>query len=131
LVKTSTIAFPAGFAQKIARASSPWLLFAGAAYLDANGTPQTPADLRGHPSLFMMRVGMAPVLAPAPFKERNGPDGHPADAEALERRYDRAEASGGRRPGGRPPGLPAIPLSLRSFLIGAVFCLPFASSSIT
>jgi len=42
-------------------APAPWLLFAGAAYLDANGTPQTPADLRSHPSLFMMRAGVAPV----------------------------------------------------------------------
>jgi DNA-binding transcriptional LysR family regulator len=42
-------------------APAPWLLFAGAAYLDANGAPQTPADLRNHPSLFMMRSGMAPV----------------------------------------------------------------------
>jgi DNA-binding transcriptional LysR family regulator len=42
-------------------APAPWLLFAGAAYLDANRTPQTPADLRGHPSLFVMRVGVAPV----------------------------------------------------------------------
>jgi DNA-binding transcriptional LysR family regulator len=42
-------------------APAPWLLFAGAAYLDANGAPQTPADLRNHPSLFMMRSGLAPV----------------------------------------------------------------------
>jgi DNA-binding transcriptional LysR family regulator len=42
-------------------APAPWLLFAGAAYLDANEVPQTPADLRSHPSLFMMRTGVAPV----------------------------------------------------------------------
>jgi len=42
-------------------APAPWLLFAGAAYLDANGAPQAPADLRNHPSLFMMRSGVAPV----------------------------------------------------------------------
>jgi DNA-binding transcriptional LysR family regulator len=42
-------------------APAPWLLFAGAAYLDANEVPQTPADLRNHPSLFMMRTGVAPV----------------------------------------------------------------------
>jgi DNA-binding transcriptional LysR family regulator len=42
-------------------APAPWLLFAGAAYLDANGAPQTPADLEGHPTLFMMRSGLAPV----------------------------------------------------------------------
>jgi DNA-binding transcriptional LysR family regulator len=40
---------------------APWLLFAGSAYLDANGVPKTPEDLRGHPSLFMMRTGVAPV----------------------------------------------------------------------
>src|SRR6201986_3193871 len=40
---------------------APWLLFAGSAYLDANETPQTPKDLRSHPSLFMMRTGVAPA----------------------------------------------------------------------
>jgi len=40
---------------------APWFLFAGSAYLDANRTPQTPQDLRGHPSLFMMRTGLAAV----------------------------------------------------------------------
>jgi DNA-binding transcriptional LysR family regulator len=40
---------------------APWFLFAGSAYLDAHETPQTPQDLRGHPSLFMMRTGLAPV----------------------------------------------------------------------
>jgi DNA-binding transcriptional LysR family regulator len=40
---------------------APWLLFAGSAYLDANEAPKTPKDLRSHPSLFMMRTGVAPV----------------------------------------------------------------------
>ncbi len=40
---------------------APWLLFAGSAYLDANETPKTPEDLWNHPSLFMMRTGVAPV----------------------------------------------------------------------
>jgi DNA-binding transcriptional LysR family regulator len=40
---------------------APWFLFAGAAYLDANKTPQSPEDLQNHPSLFMMRAGVAPV----------------------------------------------------------------------
>ena len=40
---------------------APWLLFAGSAYLDANEAPKTPADLRNHPSLFMMRTGVAPI----------------------------------------------------------------------
>jgi DNA-binding transcriptional LysR family regulator len=40
---------------------APWFLFAGSAYLDANGAPQTPKDLRSHPSLFMMRTGVAPA----------------------------------------------------------------------
>src|SRR6266403_1959225 len=42
-------------------APAPWFLFAGSAYLDANETPHTPQDLRSHPSLFMMRTGLAPV----------------------------------------------------------------------
>src|SRR5207249_5792152 len=40
---------------------APWFLFAGSAYLDANGTPRTPQDLHNLPSLFMMRTGIAPV----------------------------------------------------------------------
>ena len=42
-------------------APAPWLLFAGSAYLYANEAPKTPEDLRNHPSLFMMRTGVAPV----------------------------------------------------------------------
>jgi DNA-binding transcriptional LysR family regulator len=38
-----------------------WFLFAGSAYLDANGAPETPKDLRHRPSLFMMRTGVAPI----------------------------------------------------------------------
>jgi DNA-binding transcriptional LysR family regulator len=40
---------------------APWPLFAGSAYLDANEAPKMPEDLRNHPSLFMMRTGVAPV----------------------------------------------------------------------
>ena len=40
---------------------APWFLFAGSAYLDAGKAPQTPRDLQNHPSLFMMRTGVAPV----------------------------------------------------------------------
>jgi DNA-binding transcriptional LysR family regulator len=40
---------------------APWFLFAGSTYLDANDPPQTPKDLQDHPSLFMMRSGVAPV----------------------------------------------------------------------
>jgi DNA-binding transcriptional LysR family regulator len=40
---------------------APWFLFAGSTYLDAAGAPQTPQDLRNHPSLFMMRTGVDPV----------------------------------------------------------------------
>jgi DNA-binding transcriptional LysR family regulator len=40
---------------------APWFLFAGSTYLDARETPRTPQDLRNHPSLFMMRMGVAPV----------------------------------------------------------------------
>lgn len=42
-------------------APAPWYLFAGSAYLEAHGTPETPQDLQSHPSLFMMRTGVAPV----------------------------------------------------------------------
>jgi DNA-binding transcriptional LysR family regulator len=42
-------------------APAPWFLFAGSAYLDANAAPQTPQDLHKHPSLFMMRTGVAPL----------------------------------------------------------------------
>jgi DNA-binding transcriptional LysR family regulator len=40
---------------------APRLLFAGSPYLDANEAPKRPEDLRNHPSLFMMRTGVAPV----------------------------------------------------------------------
>jgi len=40
---------------------APWFLFAGSAYLDANEAPQAPKELRIHPTLFMMRTGVAPV----------------------------------------------------------------------
>jgi DNA-binding transcriptional LysR family regulator len=42
-------------------APAPWVLFGGAAYLDANGSPRTPEDLRTHSSLFMMRTGVSPT----------------------------------------------------------------------
>jgi DNA-binding transcriptional LysR family regulator len=42
-------------------APAPWLLFAGADYLAANGEPARPQDLRDHPSLFMMRSGIEPI----------------------------------------------------------------------
>lgn len=42
-------------------APAPWFLFAGAAYLDANGALDAPQDLTRHPSLFMMRTSIAPT----------------------------------------------------------------------
>jgi DNA-binding transcriptional LysR family regulator len=42
-------------------APAPWFLFAGSAYLNGTDAPQTPQDLVEHPSLFMMRTGVAPV----------------------------------------------------------------------
>jgi DNA-binding transcriptional LysR family regulator len=42
-------------------APAPWLLFAGAKYLDASGLPEKPQDLMKHPALFMMRTGFAPA----------------------------------------------------------------------
>jgi DNA-binding transcriptional LysR family regulator len=40
---------------------APWFLFAGAAYVDANGPLNAPRDLAKHPSLFMMRTGVSPI----------------------------------------------------------------------
>lgn len=42
-------------------APAPWFLFAGADYVERHGAPETPQDLQNHPSLFMMRTGVAPV----------------------------------------------------------------------
>jgi DNA-binding transcriptional LysR family regulator len=42
-------------------APAPWFLFAGAAYVDANGPFNRPHDLGKHPSLFMMRTGVSPI----------------------------------------------------------------------
>jgi DNA-binding transcriptional LysR family regulator len=39
-------------------APAPWFLFAGAAYLEAQGAPESPQDLADRPSLFMMRTGV-------------------------------------------------------------------------
>jgi DNA-binding transcriptional LysR family regulator len=44
-----------------ALAPAPWFLFAGADYLHTHGEPEKPEDLQDHPSLFMMRTGVAPV----------------------------------------------------------------------
>ncbi len=40
---------------------APWFLFAGNAYVDANGPLDGPRDLAKHSSLFMMRTGVSPV----------------------------------------------------------------------
>jgi len=40
----------------------PWFLFAGTEYVKVHGAPATPQDLDKHPSLFMMRAGLAPAL---------------------------------------------------------------------
>lgn len=42
-------------------APAPWYLFAGSNYLDANGEPKSPRDLQNHPSLLMLRTGVAAV----------------------------------------------------------------------
>jgi len=39
----------------------PWYLFAGAAYISEHGAPESPEDLKSHPSLFMMRTGVQPA----------------------------------------------------------------------
>jgi DNA-binding transcriptional LysR family regulator len=40
---------------------APWFLFAGAAYVDANGPLDKPHDLAAHPTLFMLRTGVSPL----------------------------------------------------------------------
>ena len=62
---------------------APWFLFAGSACLDAHETPQTPHDLRGHPSLFMMRTGLAPVWRLRHFRQSER-GSHATGAPALE-----------------------------------------------
>ena len=42
-------------------ATAPWFLFAGSAYVDAHGSPETPQDLAKWPSLCVMRTGVAPT----------------------------------------------------------------------
>jgi len=52
-------------------APAPWFLFAGSAYLDAHRMPEAPRDLQQHPSLFMMRSGVAPVWRLRDLRERS------------------------------------------------------------
>jgi len=52
-------------------APAPWFLFAGSAYLDAHRVPEAPRDLQQHPSLFMMRSGVAPVWRLRDLRERS------------------------------------------------------------
>jgi DNA-binding transcriptional LysR family regulator len=52
-------------------ALAPWFLFAGSAYLDAHHAPETPRDLHQHPSLFMMRDGVAPTWRLRESRERS------------------------------------------------------------
>lgn len=40
---------------------APWFLYAGAAYLEAEGPLDTLRELAKHPSLFMMRTGVRPI----------------------------------------------------------------------
>jgi DNA-binding transcriptional LysR family regulator len=60
-IRSHTDALPASALVQRTLTPAPWFLFAGSAYLDANKAPQTPQDLRNHPSLFMMRTGVAPA----------------------------------------------------------------------
>jgi DNA-binding transcriptional LysR family regulator len=130
---------------------APWFLFAGAAYLDANEAPQTPKDLKNHPSLFMMRTGVAPVwrlrhsgkakdevvmpLTPrllsddmTALKQRRSP------VSALSRCPATSVATTFAREhcgGCCPPGLPTTPQSRLSFPTGRASCHQSVSSSIT
>ena len=60
-IRAHTDALPDSTLVQRSLTPAPWFLFAGAAYLDANEALHTPQDLRRHPSLFMMRTGLAPV----------------------------------------------------------------------
>jgi DNA-binding transcriptional LysR family regulator len=65
---------------------APWFLFAGSAYLDAKEALRTPQDLQNHPSLFMMRTGVAPVWRP-PADEESGAGARVAQkAQRIRRR---------------------------------------------
>ena len=65
---------------------APWFLFAGSAYLDSNKAPETPRDLQKHPSLFMMRTGVAPVWRLHHSSKAKNPSRIAAGAAALKRR---------------------------------------------
>jgi hypothetical protein len=72
--------------------SVPWFLFAGSGYLDATDAPQTPQDLAKHPSLFMMRTGVAPA-----WRLRHSSaakEGVVIPLRPFERRHDQPEAGG-------------------------------------
>jgi DNA-binding transcriptional LysR family regulator len=60
-IRSHTDALPDSTLVQRTLTPAPWFLFAGSTYLDANQAPQSPQDLRHHPSLFMMRTGIAPV----------------------------------------------------------------------
>src|SRR5882757_11332396 len=129
---------------------APWFLFAGSAYLDANETPQTPQDLRSHPSLFMMRRGLAPVwllrhsrkakevvmpLAPRLLSDDMIGLKQAAIAGlgvvALPGYVCRDEVRSGTLRRVLPTGLLAIPRSRLSFPTGRACCHRSASSWIT
>ena len=109
---------------------APWFLFARS---DANKTPQSPTDLQNHPSLFMMRTGVAPV-----WRLRHSSAGK---GEVVVRLKPRVSASSrcpatsvakkfDRENCGEfcPPGLPGTPQSRLSFQRGRAFCHRSASS---
>jgi DNA-binding transcriptional LysR family regulator len=60
-VRAHTAPLPDSTLVQRALTPAPWFLFAGSTYLDADEAPQSPKDLQNHPSLFMMRTGVAPV----------------------------------------------------------------------
>ena len=130
---------------------APWFMFAGSAYLDANKTPQTPKDLQDHPSLFMMRTGVAPV-----WRLRHSRDGKGEVVVRLKPRLLSDDMTGLKQAamtglgvvalpatsvakkcdrehcgGFCPRGLLAIPRSRLSFPTGRACCHRSASLSIT
>jgi len=128
---------------------APWFLFASSAYLDASEAPQAPQGLQNHPSLFMMRTGVAPVwrlrhsskakdevvvrLTPRLLSDDMITSRPQSPASALSRcpvtsaakKFDREHCGGCC-----PPGSLAIPRSRLSFPTGRDLCHRSAPSSI-
>ena len=77
---------------------APWFLFAGAAYVDANGPLDSPHDLAKHPSLFMMRTGVSPIWRLRRSGHRREEVVVPLTPRLLSRRHAFSQTGRHRRP---------------------------------